>query len=199
MAGKEVFSNSGDNLIINSESKNLIARVKGEIEIFLKKTNCQSSEMLNYIKNNNTCVYYSSFALKILPLIKEEPGFITELKGSKAVIISLLTGQGLKFYTKPLFLFYSKEINPHYLLLHFYKWYSFKAGLPGFDFESQEDFKLYLLGRPMDKLPMKKIIKLQQAVARDKEATDFVLEYKKQIEGSKNVLNKIKNNGSANV
>ena len=82
MAGKEVFSNSGDNLIINSESKNLIARVKGEIEIFLKKTNCQSSEMLNYIKNNNTCVYYSSFAVKILPLIKEEPGFITELKGS---------------------------------------------------------------------------------------------------------------------
>lgn len=195
---KEVFSN-GDNLIINSENKKLIARIKGEIEILLQKAEGDSNVLLDYIKHNGTKIYIKSIASKILPLIKEEYGFITEQKGHKAILLSLVTGQGIKFETQPMFLFAYNDINFYYLLLHFYKWYSYKAGLAGFDYETQEDFKQYLLGKPMTKLPMQKIIQLEQALARDKEATDFVVEYKKRIDGSKNVLNKIKNDGSAKI
>ena len=46
---------------------------------------------------------------------------------------------------------------------------------------------------------MESIISLQEAVARDQEATEFVLDYTNSIEGSKQVIEKIKNDGSANV
>lgn len=44
-----------------------------------------------------------------------------------------------------------------------------------------------------------KIISLKEAIARDQEATTFVLNYTKEVEGSKKVLDKIKNDGGANV
>ena len=40
---------------------------------------------------------------------------------------------------------------------------------------------------------------LREAIARDREATDFALELAKTKEGSKNVLDKIKNDGGANI
>ena len=46
---------------------------------------------------------------------------------------------------------------------------------------------------------MEEIIYLKEAIARDKEATAFVLEYTKQVDGSKKVIDKIKNDGGANI
>ena len=51
----------------------------------------------------------------------------------------------------------------------------------------------------MKSLSMEKIISLKEAIARDQEATTFVLNYTKEVEGSKKVLDKIKNDGGANV
>lgn len=49
------------------------------------------------------------------------------------------------------------------------------------------------------KFSMEDIISLKEAIARDQEATDFVLKYTKSVDGSKNVLDKIKNEGGASV
>jgi hypothetical protein len=46
---------------------------------------------------------------------------------------------------------------------------------------------------------MEQIISLKEAIARDSEATAFVLEYTKEVDGSKKVLDKIKNEGGANI
>ena len=46
---------------------------------------------------------------------------------------------------------------------------------------------------------MEDILSLQEAIARDQEATQFVLNYTKEKEGSKNVINKIKNDGGAEI
>ena len=46
---------------------------------------------------------------------------------------------------------------------------------------------------------MEAIFSLQEAVARDQEASEFVLDYTNSIEGSKHVIEKIKKDGSANV
>ena len=40
---------------------------------------------------------------------------------------------------------------------------------------------------------------LKEAIARDQEATSFALELAKSKEGSKNVIDKIKNDGGANI
>ena len=51
----------------------------------------------------------------------------------------------------------------------------------------------------LKKFTMEDIVALKEAIARDQEATEFVLEYTKQVEGSKNVIDKIKNSGGANI
>ena len=49
------------------------------------------------------------------------------------------------------------------------------------------------------KLSIETVTQIQEAIAREREADAFVLEYEKQFEGSKNVLNKMKTEGGADV
>ena len=147
-------------------------------------------------------MYKIKNADKILNFINEEEGLITEKEGFDALILSVSTGQGIKFKTAPMFVLREGIIEKYYMLHHFYCWYSLKSGLPGFDYKSRKMFKQYLVNGSDDftaKLSMAQILSLQEAIARDQEATAYVLEYTKQIEGSQNVMDKIKNEGSANI
>ena len=93
-------------------------------------------------------------------------------------------------------------IDKFYMLHNFYRWYSMKAGLPGFEYEVQKLFKKIVLENAdylIKKLSMEKIISLKEAIARDNEASEFVINYTKEVDGSKKVLDKIKNEGGADV
>jgi len=75
-------------------------------------------------------------------------------------------------------------------------------GLPGFNYEAQQKFKKYVRYNSKEdtrKLNIEDILDIEDAIARDQEATSFVLEYTKQKDGAKNVINKIKNDGGANI
>ena len=74
-------------------------------------------------------------------------------------------------------------------------------GLPGFDYKSQQNFKKYLKNindKDLTTLSLNDTLSLQEAVARDKEATDFCLEIARKTEGAKNVQKKM-TNGGANI
>ena len=63
-------------------------------------------------------------------------------------------------------------------------------------------FKKYLNSndsKGIENLTLGEMTGLKEAIARDKEATDFTINYAKSIDGSKNVLDKMKNDGGANV
>jgi hypothetical protein len=93
-------------------------------------------------------------------------------------------------------------IDKFYMLHNFYRWYSLKSNLSGFEYKVQKLFKKFLLDNSQNfikNLTMEDIISLKEAIARDNEASEFVLTYTKQIDGSKKVLNKIKNEGGANI
>ena len=94
-------------------------------------------------------------------------------------------------------------IDKYYMLHHFYRWYSLKSDLPGFDYRIQKKFKSFLMAEDVDKFVktfnLEDIISIKEAIARDQEATEFVLNYTKEIDGSKNVIEKIKNDGGANI
>ena len=73
--------------------------------------------------------------------------------------------------------------------------------LPGFNFEAQENFKKYLknVNDPsLRKLNYKSMLELKEAIARDSEANEFVINAVKQKEGGANVFKKM-NNGGANI
>ena len=198
---KKVLGSAAE-LTLNSETLKIIDDVRNNITAIVKKTNCEPEELINYIKISKTPVFKINNADKFLNLIKEEEGFICEKRGFEALYLSVITGQGIKFQTDPMFVMREGIIDKFYLLHHFYRWYSMKAGLPGFEYEVQKLFKKIVLGNAdylIKTLSMEKIISLKEAIARDNEASEFVINYTKEVEGSKKVLNKIKNEGGADV
>lgn len=198
---KKVYGYAAD-LTINGETMKLIDDVKNNVYAIVKKTDCNPEELLGYIKAAKTKVYKMDKADKILNLIKEEEGFICEKRGFEALYLSLLTGQGIKFKTEPMFVMRDGIMDKFYMLHNFYRWYSYKSGLSGFDYEIQKVFKHFLYDdseKFIKSLSMNMIMSLKEAIARDQEATTFVIDYTKEVEGSKKVLDKIKNDGGANI
>lgn len=192
----------GASLTINSKTKQTIADVKENVTSIVNKTNCDPKALLDYVKATNTNIYYIDNADKLLNLIMEEEGFIYEKAGFEAFYLGLITGQGLKIKTEPMFVLRNGEINKYILLHNFYRWYSLKSNLPGFDYPTQKLFKQYRIDNSDEftkRLSMEEILALQEAIARDQEATTYVLEYSQQIEGGKNVIEKIKTEGNASI
>lgn len=192
----------GASLTINSKTLQTISEVKENVTSIVTKTNGEPEALLEYIKAAKTPVFKINNADKYLDFIKEEEGLITEKIGVEALYLSILIGQGIKFKTEPMFIMREGVIDKYYMLHHFYCWYSLKSGLPGFDYKSRKRLKQYLTDGSEEftkGLSMADILTLQEAIARDQEATAYVLEYTKQSEGAKNVIEKIKNEGSANI
>ena len=198
---KRIIDKNAD-ITFNSETLKLIEQVKENVSAIVKKTNCNPDELLMYIKSAKTPVYKIKNADKILNLIKEEEGLICEKQGLEAVYLSIITNSGIKFKTEPMFILRDENIDKFYMLHHFYKWYSLKSGLAGFEYETQKNFRRFLYGNSdnlIKQLSMENIISLKEAIARDNEATNYVLEYTKTVDGSKKVMDKITNEGSANI
>jgi hypothetical protein len=200
-SSKLVFSKGAD-LTLNSETLKAIETVKQEVTTIVKKTDANPDLLLNYVKMGKTQIYFHPFADKLLNLIKEEEGLIYEKHGLEAIYLGLVTGQGFKLKTEPMFFMRNGVIDKFYLLHNFYRWYSLKSNLPGFEYNVQKLFKKFLFDNSqkfIKSLSMEEIISLKEAIARDNEASEFVLNYTKQIDGSKKVINKIKNEGGANI
>jgi hypothetical protein len=198
---KTIFGTAA-NVTLNTETQKLVELVKTNVATIIKKVDCNPEELLNYVKAANTPVYKINNADKLLGFIQEEEGIIYEQEGITALYLSIITGQGIKFKTQPMFILRDGEIDKYYMLHHFYRWYSIKSNLPGFEYSVQKKFKQFIVDNSdemLKKFTMEDIVALKEAIARDQEATEFVLEYTKQVEGSKNVIDKIKNSGGANI
>lgn len=192
----------GVSLTINSKTIQTVAQVKENVTALVKTTDCDPNALLNYIKTANTPIIKLNNADKLLNFINEEEGLIYEKRGFEALYLSLISGKGIKFKTEPMFILRDGVIDKYYMLHNFYRWYSLKSDLPGFDYPTQKKFKQYLNNTTDEftkTLSMSEILSLQEAIARDQEATSYVLEFTKQVEGTKNVLDKIQNDGGANI
>ena len=116
--------------------------------------------------------------------------------------LSFITMSGLKLKTEPMFVFGKKNPERYLVLYNFYKWYSMKSGLGGFEYEIQKKYNKLMKNinkANVDNLPLEDIAGLQEAIARDSEATDFVLNYEKENEVSKKVSEKISQDGGASI
>lgn len=198
---KNVLSDGVD-VTFDSKKKELIESARTGVNAIVIQTNCEPEKILEYVKISKTPVYRINCAGKLLKNIKEEAGFICEKKGFEALYLSLITFSGFSLSTPPMFVLENKKQDRLDILYHFYKWYSMKSGLAGFEYETQKMLKKYY-GNPdllsYKKLKLEEIVKLQEAISRDNEATNFVLEYDKKTSVSKKVSDKISKDGSANV
>ena len=166
---KKVIGGAAD-LILNSETLKLVDEVKENVSSIVKKTNCNPDELLAYVKAAKTPVYKITNADKILNLIKEEEGLIYEKRGVEAFYLSIVTGRGISFKTPAMFVLRDGVIDKFYMLHNFYRWYSLKSGLPGFEPDVQQNFKTFLFDNSddaMKRFSMEEIISLKEAITRD--------------------------------
>lgn len=158
--------------------------------------------LLAYIESHGTKVVKLANADKVLSVISEDEGLVCEQKGWGAFYLNVLTDEAFAMTSKPMFVLRDGEIEPYYMLHQFYKWFALHQGLPGFDFEAQRLFKKYLNApdsNGLENLNLEEMTALKEAIDRDNEAIDFTVGYANSIDGSKNVLNKIKEDGGANI
>ena len=197
--GKKIISGAGT-VEISAKTQELIKLVKSEVSTINKSANGDSEKLLAYIEAEGTKVYRITNATKLLGKVNEHTGFITGLDGAKAIYIKTLTGNGIGVNSDPVFIISSETDIDYYMLLReFYLWYSYKKGLGGFDFRTQEIFKRYMNNNKniaVCNLTYEEMCRLQEAIQRDSEANDFVMEYIRQKEGGEKVLKKMQNGGA---
>lgn len=197
--GKKIIS-STETVTLNSKTKELIKSVKEEVSKINKAANANTEFLLKYIEQQGTKVYRIANASNLLKKINEHTGFISALEGTKAVYVNTITGNGMSTTTEPMFIISEDKQADYYLLLReFYLWYSYKKTLGGFDFKTQEIFKKYMNEKKnpaMSKLNYESMCDLQEALDRDSEANEFVMEILRHKEGGANVLKKMKEDGA---
>lgn len=199
---KVVFGKAASlNLSIETDKNK--EKLKMGVENLLKKYENDPQKLLNFVEKNGTKVYNIPFAKQILKVIGHEIGLISELNGLSAVYISVLTSilsnkkLQISFETKPMFIIDNTADN-YLLIQQFHKWYAMKLNLPGFDSKSQENLQKFLNpSNNVKSLSIEEIISLKEAIARDKEAIDFVISIAKSTECSKNAAKKIITGGAS--
>lgn len=188
-------------MTLNAKTEQNVALVRQNVTDIVKNCKNNPEKLLQYIESKGTKIIKIDNADKILNVIKEDEGLITPLEGIEALYINMITKGGFSFKSKSVFILRNGEIDPYYMVHQFYKWYSLKMDLPGFDYMSQKLFKIYLNSSnfTFSNLNLDEMTGLKEAINRDQEATTFALELAKAKDGSKKVLDKIKNNGSAGI
>ena len=196
---KRLYSN-GCTLDLSSMAEVEKQKLEEELNLILKKYDYEPEKILEYIKKQGTDVYYLDKASSKLNTIGENEGFIYPASGLKALYLSSLVSKKLTLKTNEMFILSHGEINKYYFIYHFYNWYAFKHNISGLDRNSQELLKKYLFSdADMNKLQLSEIYQLKDAIKQDKASIEFVIKLCRNYEGTKQALNKIKNEGSAKL
>ncbi len=165
--------------------------------------------LLDYIKAHGTVIVKSRFMKQILFFFNEEEGFITPMKGLKALLftffINIFSPIKLRvgFRTPAMFALNNKPVNIYSLAHQFHLWLSYTKNLPGFEEETMKNFKHYWKAGPDSKdislLTVDEIFCLKDIIARELEALKFVKELGQEFDGSKQKFKNIQDGDGANM
>ena len=178
-------------LTLNTETNKNIELVKSFMDDVVKNANFSSDYLLHYLREKKLKLVYIKDCHKILSLLGEEQGLILERSGMDAFVLNLLAGNGLSLKSKPMMVLEKGNNDFYFLLFHFYKFIAYLHKLPGLDEKSQFLFKInskYPDKCDLTKLGLEEMTSLKEAIARDNEATSFVIEYSKQRDNAKKLL-----------
>lgn len=193
-------------IALTGQTEQILNNLDEEVKNIVKVCLNNPYKLLQYIEEHSTKVYKIPYANKILALVGEEEGFIVPCTGLKALYLNFFTNLlaekkfKLSLKTTEMFVLRNMKINVYYMLHQFHKWYGFKKKLPGYDEKSQQLFKenLNTMTDGAD-LTIDEIIALKDAIARDAQAAEFVIQLAKESEGAQKALKKMKNDGGAEI
>ena len=178
----------GCHLDIKAQAEAQINAVKTKAFELVNLYNKSTLGLINHIEKKGYLVTKNHYAKKLLKPFDEKPGFIWEAKGLKALYINIITGNGLKFNSKPMFILEDTNIQITEFLHDFYLWLAMDMGLPGFEPETRKLFIRYFIKGDdslLNNIQIKQMLMLKDAVSRDKEAIEFVIDFEKINKTSK--------------
>lgn len=187
---------------ISSETELKKNDIKMQVKDIVKQYFSSPEMLIQHIKSQGQNVYKINKAEKILSFFGEEEGFITPLKGFKAllmaIVIALLSNEKISigFNTKEMFVFDTNNTEIYTVARALFKSTGFKNNLPGYDYKSQEIFKKIYSKRnsssPFTGCSIDEMYAVKDAMARDMESINFTVEISVEYENSKKAAKKLK-------
>lgn len=201
--------NSSCTMALTSATEEKKQKIKAEVKEIVKQYFNTPEKLIQYMKLQGCKIYRIKNAEKVLSYIGEEEGFISPLKGYKALFINLITSicasekLNLNLESKPLFVFDVNNTEIYTIARAYFKYVGFKNNLPGYDYTSQETFKKVYNRRfhssPFNDCSVKEMYACKDAVARDMESINFTLELSKEYEMAKKAALKVTTDDGANI
>lgn len=201
---KKTFSEAAS-FELTGEVEKTKAKLENGMQIILKKFGDNPEALLTFVEKSGTAVYRLASADKFLRLIGIEQGFVIPTSGLRSfyinTIVAAFAGKSVKLSTEtePKFILNSKPPEKYFMIQQFYKWYAKKLNLPGFEPETQDTLQKFLNSSDEDikNLSVEEILELKEAIARDVESIDFIVNMAKNTEGSQNALKKMTDGGAS--
>ncbi len=191
-------------LKLSSKTEQIKKEIDEELKAKLKKYVNAPEKLIQYLQLKGIKLYRIKNAEKFLMLFNEEEGFISPLRGYKAIILNLILNKSFGLTTKEFMVFDCENVEIYTIARAIYKYYGFKRNLPGYDYHSQEIFKK-LYGSKKDapnvisNFSAKEVLSCKEALARDVESINFTIALSVEYEKAKKALKKIKEEASANI
>ena len=168
-------------LRLSTKTEAIKKEINTELKAKIKKYINSPEKLLQYIQLKGVKVYRIKNAEKILSKIGEEEGFITPLKGAKAVALNAILNKSFGFTTKEMMVFDAGKADIYLIARALHKYYGFEKKLPGYEYKAQEVFKRIYNQRNkssvlFEKCSVKDIFACKEALARDMESIKFTVE-----------------------
>lgn len=191
---KKVCITKSESLEITSTQEAQKAQFQKELnEIFEKYLN-NTDGIFDFIKENGAEIYRIADNDMLLEFISQAEGYISPKKGFKALILNIFLKKKVAFSTNPMFVFRKGDISIITLYYEIYKWYFELKNFLDIQIEPEK-----ISNSDISSLSFKDTIELKTKVEHDIEAINFVLNFVKSHQGSKDASEKIKNEGSINI
>ncbi|OGI01347.1 MAG: hypothetical protein A2Y25_02505 [Candidatus Melainabacteria bacterium GWF2_37_15] len=198
-----------DSLSIDGEQRVIKEEINKQAREVLKNAIDKPEILLDFIKSKGTQIVKSKHIHKILLLFGETEGFITPMKGIKALlfttVINMFSPVKLKagFSTPAIFALNDEPVNIYILAHQFHLWLSYINNLPGFEERTLYNFKNFWKqghqSQDVSYLSVDEIFSLKDIIARELEALSFVKELGREFEGQKKSIKKLREGGSVNL
>lgn len=190
-------------LKLSTKTEEIKKQIHEEVKTKIKKYINTPEKLIQYIQLKGIKVYRIKNAERTLSKFGEEEGFITPQRGLKAILLSIVLGKNIEFFSKEFMVFDTGKTDIYIVARALYKYYGFKKNLSGYDYKSQEIFKKIYSKRKQstaifEKCSIKDIMACKEALARDMESIKFTVELSQEYRNAKLALKKLKENG-ANV
>ena len=191
-----------ETLVLNAKTRLKSEETTQVAKEILKKYIKEPEKLFKFIESKGTKIIVARNIEKVLMLLHEEEGFITPLRGFKALFLSIMINIlsknkiPISFKTTEMFVMRNMNLNIYSLAHQFHHWLAYKKKLPGYEEETMSVFKniwqLDLHPAKIKALSINEILSLKNAIDRDKEAIEFVEAFARENEGSKKSLNMLK-------